>query len=218
MPSIDILSAAGEQAGTADLPAQLFEARVSETAVHQAVVTYEANQRQGNASVKGRSEVNRSKRKHHRQKGTGQARRGTATTNLLRGGGAAFSLPKPRSYHSRLPRTVRRKALRSVLTAKSQEGQVLVVEGFDLAEPSTKAFAAMLSACGLRGKKVLYITASNAPEVAKSGRNIPGVEVRTASTFGTYDVLAADVLLIASDAIDTLVAVHGDRPQEGQGE
>lgn len=217
MPSVDVLNASGERSGSVDLPAELFEAPVSEVAVHQAVVTYENNQRQGNASVKGRSEVRRSKRKHHRQKGTGQARRGSVTTNLLRGGGVAFGLPKSRLYRRRLQRSVRRQALRSVLTAKGRDGQVHVVEGFKLSGPSTKSFAAMLGACGLQGQKVLFVTAANESVLAKSGRNIPGVLVRSASTLGTYEVLAAQALLLTREAVDALAAVHGD-PAGPEGE
>ena len=218
MPSVDVLSASGDRSGSVDLPAELFEAPISEVAVHQAVVTYENNQRQGNASVKGRSEVRRSKRKHHRQKGTGQARRGSVTTNLLRGGGVAFGLPKGRLYHRRLQRSVRRQALRSVLTAKGQAGQVYVVEGFELDGPSTKSFAAMLGACGLQGRKVLFVTAANEPVLAKSGRNIPGVQVRSVSTLGTYEVLAAHALLLTRDAVDGLTVVHGDPAGHKEGE
>ena len=213
MPSVDILSARGERSGSVKLPEELFEAPLSEVAVHQAVVTYEHNQRQGNASVKGRSEIRRSKRKHHRQKGTGQARRGSVTTNLLRGGGVAFGQPKGRTYRRKLQRTVRRQALRSVLTAKGRDEQVYVVDGFELAEPSTKSFAAMLAALGLRGRKVLFITAANEPVLARSGRNIPGVQVRSASTLGTYEVLAAHALLLTRHAVDALAAVHGDGGQ-----
>ena len=210
MLSVDVLSASGDRSGSVDLPAELFEAPISEVAVHQAVVTYEHNQRQGNASVKGRSEIRRSKRKHHRQKGTGQARRGSVTTNLLRGGGVAFGLPKSRLYHRRLQRSVRRQALRSVLTAKGRDGQVHVVEGFELNGPSTRSFAAMLGSCGLQGQKVLFVTGANEPVLAKSGRNIPGVQVRSVSTLGTYEVLAAHALLLTRDAVDVLAAVHGD--------
>lgn len=210
MPSVDVLSARGERSGSVDLPAELFAAAICEVAVHQAVVTFENNQRQGNASVKGRSEVRRSKRKHHRQKGTGQARRGSVTTNLLRGGGVAFGLPKRRLYRRRLQRSVRRQALRSVLTAKVRDGQVHVLEGFELSGPSTKSFAAMLGACGLQGQKVLFVTAVNEPILAKSGRNIPGVLVRSVSTLGTYEVLAAHALVLTREAVDALAAVHGD--------
>jgi large subunit ribosomal protein L4 len=214
MPSVDILSAQGQASGSVDLPAALFEARVSTSAVHSAVVAYEANQRQGNASVLGRSEIARSKKKHHRQKGTGGARRGTVGSPLLRGGGVAFSLPKPRVYHTKLPRSLRKQALRSALTALQLEGKVKVVQGLELSEPSTKSFAGMLAACGLEGQKVLFVTAENAPVLVKSARNIPGVQVRTAGTVGTYDIVAADVLVLERGAVDALDQVHGDQASD----
>lgn len=210
MPQVDVLSMDGQKAGTVSLPDELFGARVCESAVHSAVVAYETNQRQGNASVKGRSEVVRSKKKHHRQKGTGQARRGTVSAPGLRGGGVAFALPKPRSYRSRLPRSLKRLALRSVLTAKGRDGQVFVVDRFELSEPSTKAFVALLDACGLTGRRVLFVTASHAPVLVRSARNIPRVQIRCAETVGTYDVLSAQALLLTQSAIAAMARVHGD--------
>tara|TARA_B100000809_G_scaffold261271_1_gene309832 strand:- start:1044 stop:1688 length:645 start_codon:yes stop_codon:yes gene_type:complete len=210
MPSIDILSIAGQKTGTVELPAALFEARISTTAVHTAVVAYQANQRQGNASVLSRSETSRSGKKHHRQKGTGGARRGTVSSPLLRGGGVAFGLPKPRDYRTKLPRSLRKQALRSALTSMGQDGQIVVVDELGLTEPSTRSFAAALKACELEGRKVLFVTAENNPVVVKSGRNIPGVQIRTAETLGTYDVVAADVLLLERAAIDALERIHGD--------
>jgi large subunit ribosomal protein L4 len=209
------MSTDGQKAGTIELPAALFEARVSMSAVHTAVVAYEANQRQGNASVLGRSEISRSKKKHHRQKGTGGARRGTVGSPLLRGGGVAFGLPKPRDYRVKLPRTLRKQAFLSALTARVQDGQVVVVDDLGLTEPSTRSFASMLKACGLEGRKVLFVTAENAPVLVKSGRNIPRVEIRTAETVGTYDIVAADVLLLERAAVDALNRVHGDDAGEG---
>ena len=215
MPSVDVMSTDGQKAGTIELPAALFEARVSMSAVHTAVVAYEANQRQGNASVLGRSEISRSKKKHHRQKGTGGARRGTVGSPLLRGGGVAFGLPKPRDYRVKLPRTLRKQAFLSALTARVQDGQVVVVDDLGLTEPSTRSFASMLKACGLEGRKVLFVTAENAPVLVKSGRNIPRVEIRTADTVGTYDIVAADVLLLERAAVDALNRAHGDDAGEG---
>ena len=210
MPSVDVMSTDGQKAGTVDLPAALFDARVSMTAVHTAVVAYETNQRQGNASVLGRSEIRRSKKKHHRQKGTGGARRGTVGSPLLRGGGVTFSLPKPRDYRTKLPRSLRKQAFLSALTAMGQDGQVTVVDELRLTEPSTRSFAGMLKACGLEGRKVLFVTAENAPVLVMSGRNIPGVQIRTAETVGTYDIVAADVLLLERAAVDALNRIHGD--------
>lgn len=210
MPSVDVMSTDGQKAGTIELPAALFEAPVSMSAVHTAVVAYEANQRQGNASVLGRSEISRSKKKHHRQKGTGSARRGTVGSPLLRGGGVAFGLPKPRDYRVKLPRTLRKQAFLSALTALGQDGHVVVVDDLGLTEPSTRSFARMLKACGLEGRKVLFVTAENAPVLVKSGRNIPSVRIRTADTVGTYDIVAADILLLERAAVDALNRVHGD--------
>ncbi|MEE3040513.1 MAG: 50S ribosomal protein L4 [Candidatus Latescibacterota bacterium] len=208
MASVDILSAAGQKSGSVDLPAQLFEAEVSEQAIHRAVVVYEANQRQGNASVKGRSEVAYSKRKHHRQKGTGGARRGTVGSPILRGGGSAFSLPKPRSYSSRLTRSMRKRAISSALSLKAREGKVLVVDDVQLSEPSTKTFASLLNACGASGK-VLFVQADANPAVVKSGRNIAGVTMSTAGTVGTYEIIAHDILVLTSASVEALSKVHG---------
>ena len=208
MASVDILSAAGQKSGSVDLPAQLFEAEVSEQAIHRAVVVYEANQRQGNASVKGRSEVAYSKRKHHRQKGTGAARRGTVGSPILRGGGSAFSLPKPRSYSSRLTRSIRKRAISSALSLKASEGKVLVVDDVQLSEPSTKTFASLLNACGASGK-VLFVQADANPAVVKSGRNIAGVTMSTAGTVGTYEIIAHDILVLTSASVEALSKVHG---------
>jgi len=210
MPSVDIVSIAGEKVGTVELPASLFDSRISESAVHTAVVAYEANQRQGNASVKSRSETAYSGKKHHRQKGTGGARRGTVSSPLLRGGGVAFGLPKPRDYRTKLPRSLRKQALRSALTSAAQEDQVVVQQAFALDKPSTSTFANMLTACGLAGRKVLFVTAGNSPDVMRSGRNIPGVQIRTAGTVGTYDIVAADVMVLEEGAVSVLDRVHGD--------
>ncbi len=208
MASVDILSAAGQKSGSVDLPAQLFEAEVSEQAIHRAVVVYEANQRQGNASVKGRSEVAYSKRKHHRQKGTGGARRGTVGSPILRGGGSAFSLPKPRSYSSRLTRSMRKRAISSALSLKASEGKVLVVDDVQLSEPSTKTFASLLNACGASGK-VLFVQADANPAIVKSGRNIAGVTMSTAGSVGTYEIIAHDILVLTSAGVEALSKVHG---------
>ncbi|MBT7863138.1 MAG: 50S ribosomal protein L4 [Gemmatimonadetes bacterium] len=209
MASVEILSTAGQKSGNIDLPAELFEAKVSEHAIHSAVVVYEANQRQGNASVKGRSEVAYSKRKHHRQKGTGGARRGTVGSPILRGGGAAFGLPKPRSYSNRLPKSIRKRALASALSVKAADGKIIVVDDLKLTAPSTKAFAAMLSACGATGGKILFVQATADTAVVKSGRNIAGVTMTTAGTVGTYEIMASDILVLTSSGVETLGQVHG---------
>jgi len=205
---MDVLSIDGKKSGTVELPAELFAGRISQHAVHRAVVAYETNQRQGNASAKGRSEVSRSGRKHHRQKGTGMARRGDVKANVLRGGGTAFGHPKPRYYCLKLTKSLKRLAFQSALTDKAGSEAVRVVEDFELEAPSTRSFAQMLSACELGGQKVLFVTPENAPVLVKSCRNIPGVEMRTAGTVGTHDVVAADVVVLTVKAVEALAAMR----------
>ena len=203
---IDVLNTAGETTGSVELPAHLFAARVSEHALYRAVVTYEANQRQGNASTKTRSEVKFSGRKHHRQKGTGRARRGSVRSPLLRGGGLAFG-PKPRSYHARLPRSLKRLAFRSALSVKGQSEQVKVVEDFEFPQPSTRSFGGIIEACGLADHKVLVITPESIPVLVKSCRNLSRVQISPVATLSTYDIVAADAVLFTREALARLAQV-----------
>ena len=206
--TIDVLSTEGAKTGSVDLPAALFEAKVSESAVHRAVVTYETHQRQGNASVKGRSEISRSGRKHHRQKGTGMARRGSVASNLLRGGGVAFGHPKPREYPYKITKSLKRLAFRSALTAKRMSDEIYVIDDFELATPSTRSFARIIGACGLGDRKVLFVTSPGETTLVKSCRNLPRVEIRTAGTVGTYDVVASDIVLFTRSGLEALSAAR----------
>ena len=207
MTSVDVLSIEGEKAGTVELPAHLFDAKVSDYALYRAVVAFEANKRQGNASTKTRAEVNRSGRKHHRQKGTGMARRGTVTAPLLRGGGVAFG-PKPRSYHTTLTKPLKRLAFSSALSLKERGKNVRVLDDFEFQEPSTKSFAGVISACGLEAGRILFITPQSVPVLVKSSRNITGVTLRPAATVCTYDVVSADLVVLTRKAVDVLAEVH----------
>ena len=200
---IDVLNSEGMSSGSMELPVYLFDAEVSEHALYRAVTTYLANQRQGNASTKSRSEVRRTGKKHHRQKGIGVARRGSLRSPLLRGGGVAFG-PKPRSYHSNLPKLLKRSAFRSALTLKRQSGNIKIVDDFDFAEPSTKSFLGIIRACGLEERKVLFITPGSLPVLVKSCRNLPKVQIRPVETLCTYEIVAADVLLITRKALEAL--------------
>ena len=218
MTAVDVLSTEGQKAGTVELPAHLFGAEVSDYALYRAVVAFEANKRQGNASTKTRADVNRSGRKHHRQKGSGMARRGTVAAPLLRGGGVAFG-PKPRSYRTALTKPLKRLAFSSALSLKERGKDVRVVDDFEFPEPSTKSFAEVISACGLEeAGRILFITPRSVPVLVKSSRNIPGVTLRPAGTVCTYDVVSADVVVLTRKAVDVLAEVHG-RPtgEEPQG-
>ena len=209
MTSVDVLSSEGQKAGTVELPAHLFSSEVSDYALYRAVVAFEANKRQGNASTKTRAEVNRSGRKHHKQKGSGMARRGTVTAPLLRGGGVAFG-PKPRSYRTALTKPLKRLAFSSALSLKERGQDVRVVDDFEFPAPSTKSFAGVMSACGLKDAgRILFITPQSVPVLVKSSRNIPGVTLRPAGTVCTYDVMSADVVVLTRKAVDVLAEVHG---------
>ena len=216
---VEILSIGGALTGSVELPDLLFNTEVSEPALHRAVVTYEANQRQGNASTKTRSEVNRSGRKHHRQKGTGAARRGSVRSPLLRGGGVAFG-PKPRNYYSKVPKSLKRLAFRSALSLKQQDQQVRVVDDFNFPQPSTKSFWGVIEACGLKDYKVLFITPDSTEILFKSCRNLPDVQISTVGTMSAYDIFAADVVLFTQAAFAKLVQRWevGDSEMESEGQ
>ena len=207
---VEILNSEGQASGSVELPDDLFGIEVSEYALYRAVVAYEANQRQGTASTKTRSEIARTSKKHHRQKGTGWARRGSLRSPLVRGGGVAFG-PQPRSYSTQLPKALKRLAFRSALTVKGTQGQVKVVDDFDFEKPSTKSFQKVVEACGLKGQKVLFVTAENAPVLVKSSRNLPKVNATHLGSLGTYEVVRADAVLFTRQALDSLVEAHGQK-------
>lgn len=207
---VEVLNSAGQADGSVELPEDLFGIEVSEYALYREIVANQANQRQGTASAKTRSEIARTGKKHHRQKGTGWARRGSLRSPLVRGGGVAFG-PHPRSYASKLPKYLKRLAFRSALTVKGTEGQIKVVTDFDFPAPSTRSFQKVIEACGLKGQKVLFVTVDSSPVLLKSSRNLPKVKTTHLGSLSTYDLLATDVVLFARQAFDRLVEKRGQR-------
>ncbi len=211
--SVEVKSESGKPNGEIELPANLFEAKVSDYALYRSVVAYETNQRQGNASTKTRSEICRTGKKRHRQKGIGIARRGSLRSPIVRGGGVAFG-PKPRNYSLNVPRSLRRLAFRSALTLKGASGNVQVVEDFDFEQPSTRLFHAVISACGLDASKVLFVNPESNSIMYKSCRNIPGVEIRPVANCCAYDVMAADVVLFTRLALEKLSEMQSSSANE----
>ena len=207
---VEVLNSEGQANGSVELPADLFGIEVSEYALYRAIVANQANQRQGTASAKTRSEIARTGKKHHRQKGTGWARRGSLRSPLVRGGGVAFG-PHPRSYASKLPKSLKRLAFRSALTVKGTEGQIKVVTDFDFPAPSTRSFQKIIVACGLADQKVLFVTVDSSPVLIKSSRNLPKVKTTHLGSLSTYDLLATDVVLFTRQAFDRLVEKRGQR-------
>jgi large subunit ribosomal protein L4 len=195
------------------LPTDPFDGRVHQTALHDAVRAYLANQRQGTASTKIRKFVTGGNQKPWKQKGTGRARQGSIRSPLWPGGGTAFG-PTPRDYRVTLPRKVRQLALRSALSARALEQSVYVIEPLVFPEPRTRLVAELLAKMALTGKKVLLLTHGDNRNAILSARNIPEVTILRYQDTNPYEVLHADVVVIEAPALGPLAdgADLGDAP------
>jgi large subunit ribosomal protein L4 len=199
MAETTVLSAKGTKAGKVELPDSLFAAPVNEALIHQAVVRQLAGQRSGTANTLTRGEVTGGGRKPWRQKGTGRARQGSRTAPHWKGGGVVFG-PHPRGFEIRMPAKMRRAALLGVLTAKAEEGALRVVEGFDLEEIGTRAFAERLAGWDAGGK-VLVVLPARDPVVERSCRNLREVRILLADSLNVVDLLEADTIVFTRDAL-----------------
>ncbi len=187
----------------AELSDSIFAIEPNEVVLYEDVRRHMANKRQGTASTKGRSEVTGSTKKLYRQKGTGNARRGSAKSPLLRKGGTTFG-PKPRDYSFKLNKKVVQLARKSALSVKAAAESITVVNDFTFEAPKTKQVLDMLTAFELTGKKVLILTPETDKSVYVSARNIPGVSVLEANKPNSYQILHADVIVIQEGAISVL--------------
>jgi large subunit ribosomal protein L4 len=193
----------GTEKGTRDLPSGVFDCEINEPVVHQAVLAHLANQRQGTAKAKGRTDVKGGGKKPYRQKGTGRARAGTIRSPIWRGGGVVFG-PHPREYRQALPKKMRRLALCSSLSSKAQEGAVVVVDDLRYTEPKTKDFAGLLKKVDGYHKKVLVVLDKSDPAVVKSARNITGVRVTLGRMLNAYEVIWADKIILTQSALQAI--------------
>lgn len=198
MPKVALYDMQGSQVGDIDLNEEVFGIKPNESVVHEAVVMQLASLRQGTSSTKSRGEVRGGGRKPWRQKGTGRARVGTIRSPLWRGGAITFG-PKPRDYSYTIPKKKRRLALKSVLSAKVQDGEIIVLEDLQFAQPKTKEMVALLK--NFDASKALVITLNEDENVIKSARNIPGVTSLSATGLNVYDVIYHDKLIITKDAV-----------------
>ena len=205
--TVDMFSAAGRRTAEVDLPENVFGAEPNMAVMHQAYLRQLANIRQGTAATKTRSEVSGGGAKPYRQKGTGRARHGSTREPSMVGGGTVFG-PQPRSFRLRMPRKMRRLALRSALSVKAQEGKVLVLEGFDLEQPSTAEIAALLRSVGVEQTALLVLAASNLV-VQRSANNLPWAKVVLWSNLNLYDVFTHDLLIVQKDALESLWETFG---------
>jgi large subunit ribosomal protein L4 len=206
MATANHYSAGGEKSGTVDLPDGLFGIEPNSHAVWETVVNFQANQRQGTVKTKTRGHVARSNSKPWRQKGTGRARAGTWRSPIWVGGGTTHG-PKPRDHSYRLPKKVRRLALRSALSDRALAGRVAVIDDIELPEAKTKQVQALLDRMGLGHEKVLFLVRDLDDRLALSARNIPNIIVMPAREANTYTVVAADWLVVTKSGLEELQEV-----------
>ena len=200
MPKVAVYDMTGAKTGEMELNDNVFGVEVNEAVVHQAVVMQLASQRQGTHATKTRSMVRGGGRKPWKQKGTGRARAGSIRSPLWVGGGVAFG-PHPRSYKFSMPRKARRLAIKSALSAKVNEGDLLVVEDISFAAPKTKDVVKLLGNFEAQEAKALIITVENDENVAKSSRNIPGVKAIGTIGLNVYDLLHHDKVFVTKEAV-----------------
>ncbi|MCM2421054.1 50S ribosomal protein L4 [Streptomyces sp. SID13666] len=205
MSTIDILSPAGDKTGSLELPAEIFDAKVSIPLIHQVVVAQLAAARQGTHSTKRRGEVRGGGRKPYRQKGTGRARQGSTRAPQFAGGGVVHG-PKPRDYSQRTPKKMIRAALLGALTDRARHSRIHVVSGvIEGTTPSTKSAKTLFGKISER-KNVLLVV-ERADEAAwLSARNLPQVHILEAGQLNTYDVLVSDEVVFTKDAFERFVA------------
>ncbi len=203
---IAILTKEGTSVGKIDLPEEVFNVSANKHLLHEAVCCYLANQRQGTASTKTRSEVKASGRKPWRQKGTGRARAGTVASPIWVGGGIAHG-PKPRDYYYSLPKKARRLAIKSALSIRAKEGNLRVVDSFALPQPKTKEAVKMLSALGVDENKCLIIVSEKREDLLRATNNLPYVNVLIAKDINVYDVLDSEIILIEKEAVAKIAEV-----------
>ncbi len=206
MASARLFSRSGEERGTVELPAALFEAPCNEHVVYEAVKAYLASQRQGTHSVKHRHDMKGGGAKPWRQKGTGRARSGSNISPLWPGGARAFG-PVPHGYAYRVPRGVRRAAMRGVLTQRARESAVLVMEELQPATAKTKDFVGLMGKLGLSERHTLIVTNGVQADALRASRNIPWVRTLPATQLSAYDLVRHEAVVFTQDALNALSEV-----------
>jgi large subunit ribosomal protein L4 len=206
MAKVNIVKQDGSAAGEIDLKDEVFGIEPREYAVYEAVKNYLANQRQGTQSAKTRSEVRGGGRKPFRQKGTGRARQGSTVAPNHVGGGIVFA-PKPRDYSYKIPKKVKRLAMKSVLSAKVKDGEIIIVDSLAFEEPKTKEMIAFLSNVNAE-KKALIVTAGKDENVVLSASNIPGVGTTHTGSLNVYDILDHISFIVTKDAVKKIEEVY----------
>ena len=206
MAIVTMLNMEGKEAGTIELNDQIFGIEPNQDAVHAVVFNYLANQRQGTQSAKTRSEVAGGGRKPFRQKGTGRHRQGSSTDPSQVGGGIVFA-PKPRDYRFSVPKKVKRLALKSALSAKVADKEIIVLDELKFEAPKTKEMVKVLANVNA-GKKALIVTAEKDENIVRSAANIPGVRTALVSTMNVYEIVNAGSFIVTKDAVEKIEEVY----------
>lgn len=198
MAAIDVINSKAEKVSQVDLVDSVFDIPVKAGILHDVVVMQLANRRSGTAAVKHRSDVKGSGQKLFRQKGTGRARRGDIKSPLLRGGGSVFG-PDPKSYAYKVPKKVRKLALKMALSSKMKENKIVVLDQLDFEQIKTKAFVDVLECINV--KKALIVIQNKNENLELSSRNVPGIKVLRTEGLNVYDILKYDNLVLLESSI-----------------
>ena len=201
MPTVYVIDTSGKKIEEVKAPDEIFAVPLKEHLLYEVVINYRANQRQGTASTKTRGEVRGGGRKPWRQKGTGRARAGSNRSPIWKGGGTTFG-PRPRDYSYSLPKKAKKSALKSALSMKLAEKQLLIVDALEIKEPKTKEASALIK--GLKVDSVLIVDRHDNKNLFLSVRNIPKTKVVDVSQVNVYDVLNYNWLVLTKRAFDSL--------------
>lgn len=205
MPVVAVYNVEGKKVGEMELSAEIFGIEVNKHVLHDVVVMQLANRRAGTASTKTRGLIRGGGRKPWKQKGTGRARQGSIRSPHWVGGGTVFG-PHPRSYAYKLPKKVRRLAMKSALSSKVLAGEIIILDQISMEAPKTKEITKVLDNLKVDNKALFVLDQENV-NVEKSARNIPGVKAITTSSINVYDILKHDKLVVTKDAITQLEEV-----------
>lgn len=206
MPNVAILNMSGQQVGEIELTENVFGAEINQDVVFEVVKNILANKRQGTQSTKTRGEVRGGGKKPWKQKGTGRARAGSSRQPNWVGGGVVFA-PKPRDYSYKINKKVKRLAMKSVLTSKVVENEMIVLDTLAFEAPKTKAMVDVLKNVNAK-KKALIVMSENDANVIRSANNIPGVSTALVNTLNVYDILNHDSFIITKEAVKLVEEVY----------
>ncbi|MCH2124896.1 MAG: 50S ribosomal protein L4 [Pirellulaceae bacterium] len=203
MASLPVYDRRGQEVGKYEIDSTDVAVAINKQLLHDVVVMYQANQRQGSFKTKSRAEVAAARQKLYRQKGTGRARAGHRTSGTRRGGGHIFA-KRPRDFSYRLPKKAVRLATKMAIASKIRDNQMVVLDELVLDEPKTKIMVDVLKSLGLDATKTLVATASHDPNVYKSARNIPGLDVCPVADLNALCVLKPERMLVTKAALDAI--------------